>query len=57
MDDPVRYDLASSVRDALALHVRVNRECIVTFENANKYSAAEGANRSNEALPEIFKLM
>ena len=57
VDDPVRYDLASSVRDALALHVRVGRECIVTFDNGNKYSAAEGASRSDKALPEIFELM
>lgn len=51
--NPVRYDLASSVRDALAFHARTSRERIVTFNNANKYSASDGVNHDDEALPEI----
>ena len=55
--NPFRYDLASSVRDALAFHARTSRERIVTFNNANKYSASDGVNHDGEALPEIFELM
>lgn len=55
--NPFRYDLASSVRDALAFHARTSRERIVTFNNANKYSVSDGVNHDDEALPEIFELM